>query len=73
MNQIPFCDLSRALAPIRNEIDNAIAGCLDQSSFLRGLQTQAFEYEWAAFCGQKYAICCNSGTDALTLATTALV
>ena len=72
MNLIPFCDLSRALSPIRNEIDRAIAGCLDQSSFLRGVQTRAFEEEWASFCGQKYAICCNSGTDALTLAATAL-
>ena len=72
MPLIPFCDLSRALAPIRRDIDVAIAGCLDRSSFLHGIQTMAFEEEWAAFCGQKYAICCNSGTDALTLASTAL-
>jgi dTDP-4-amino-4,6-dideoxygalactose transaminase len=69
---IPFCDLSRALAPIRGDIDAAIVGCLDRSSFLHGFQTKAFEEEWAAFCGQKYAVCCNSGTDALTLASTAL-
>ena len=72
MTLIPFCDLSRALAPIRRDIDAAIAGCLDRSSFLHGFQTKAFEEEWADFCGQKYAVCCNSGTDALTLASTAL-
>lgn len=72
MIPIPFCDLGRALAPIRTDIDNAIAGCLDRSIFLHGIQTRAFEEEWAAFCGQKYAVCCNSGTDALTLAATAL-
>ena len=72
MKPIPFCDLHRANATIRDDIDRAIAGCIDRSSFLRGLQTEAFEEEWAAYCGQSYAVCCNSGTDALTLAATAL-
>lgn len=72
MALIPFCDLSRAISPIRSEIDRAIANCLDKSTFLYGTQTKAFEEEWADFCGQKYAVCCNSGTDALTLASTAL-
>jgi dTDP-4-amino-4,6-dideoxygalactose transaminase len=72
MNSIPFCDLSRANNPIRKDIDQAIAGCIDRSSYLRGRQTQLFEEEWADFCGQKYAVCCNSGTDALSLAALAL-
>jgi dTDP-4-amino-4,6-dideoxygalactose transaminase len=72
MSPIPFCDLSRALTPIRSDIGTAIDGCLDRTSFLNGYQTKAFEEEWAVFCGQKYAVCCNSGTDALTLASTAL-
>ncbi|MBU3728426.1 MAG: erythromycin biosynthesis sensory transduction protein eryC1 [Phycisphaerales bacterium] len=69
---IPFCDLSRAHGPIRADIDAAIRACIDSSAFLRGPQTQAFEEEWAAFCGQRHAVTCNSGTDALTLAATAL-
>lgn len=72
MNTIPFCDLQRSNEPIRKEIERAIAGCIDRSSYLRGTQTQLFEEEWAAFCGQQYAVCCNSGTDALTLAATAM-
>lgn len=72
MNPIPFCDLSRVHAPLRKELDQAIASCLDTSTFLRGPQTRAFEEEWAAYCGQGYAVCCNSGTDALTLGATAL-
>ena len=72
MTAITYCNLGLAIAPIRREIDNAIAGCIDQSSFLHGFQTRTFEEEWAAFCGQQYAVCCNSGTDALTLAATAL-
>jgi len=69
---ITFCDLSRANDPIRKDIDKAIAGCINRSSYLRGPQTQLFEEEWAAFCGQKYAVCCNSGTDALSLAAMVL-
>ena len=72
VTKIPFCDLSRAHAPIRGEIERAIADCMDRSSFLRGSQTRAFEEEWANYCGQAFAVCCNSGTDALTIAATAL-
>jgi dTDP-3-amino-3,4,6-trideoxy-alpha-D-glucose transaminase len=40
--------------------------------FLRGPEAEAFEQEWAAYCGQSFCIGCASGTDALTLAATAL-
>ena len=69
---IPFCDLGRALAPIRSEVDNAIRRTLDRGWFLRGPEVIAFEEEWAARCGQLHAVCCNSGTDALTIAAIAL-
>lgn len=69
---IAYCDLSRAHAPIRRDIDRAIARCLDRSVYLRGPEARAFEEEWAAYCGQQYAVCCDSGTDALSLAARAL-
>jgi dTDP-4-amino-4,6-dideoxygalactose transaminase len=69
---VPFCDLSRAVSPIRQEIETAIQAVIDSGWFLRGPQTEAFEEEWAAYCGQRYCVACNSGTDALTLAATAL-
>jgi dTDP-4-amino-4,6-dideoxygalactose transaminase len=69
---IPFCDLSRAISPIRSEIDATIKRTIDRSWFLRGPETAAFEKEWAQYCGQRYAVACNSGTDALTIAAIAL-
>jgi dTDP-3-amino-3,4,6-trideoxy-alpha-D-glucose transaminase len=69
---IPFCDLSRAISPIRREIDAAIRRTIDRGWFLRGPETTAFEEEWAQYCGQGYAVACNSGTDALTIAAIAL-
>jgi dTDP-3-amino-3,4,6-trideoxy-alpha-D-glucose transaminase len=69
---IPFCDLSRALEPIRTDIDRAISQVVSSGWFLRGKETALFEEEWAEYCGQSYAVSCNSGTDALTLAALAL-
>jgi dTDP-4-amino-4,6-dideoxygalactose transaminase len=71
-NRIPFCDLTRALVPLRTKIDGALDRVIDKAWFLRGRETEAFEEEWAAYCGQKYCVTCNSGTDALTLAALAL-
>jgi dTDP-4-amino-4,6-dideoxygalactose transaminase len=69
---IPFCDLHRALDPIRHDVDRAISDVISSGWFLRGKETSAFEEEWAQRCGQNYAVCCGSGTDALTLAAIAL-
>jgi dTDP-4-amino-4,6-dideoxygalactose transaminase len=69
---IPYCDLSRAHEPIRRDLDRAISRCMDRSVYLRGPEARAFEGEWAAYCGQAYAVCCDSGTDALSLAARAL-
>jgi dTDP-4-amino-4,6-dideoxygalactose transaminase len=69
---IAFCDLDRALTPIRADIDRAISQVISSGWFLRGKQTSAFEEEWANYCGQSYSVCCNSGTDGLTLAALAM-
>ncbi len=71
-HSIAFCDLGRALAPIRRDIDAALARVVSSGWFLRGPETAAFEAEWAAYCGQAFCVTCNSGTDALTIAGIAL-
>lgn len=70
--RIPFCDLTRALQPLRPAIDAAAARVVDSGWFLRGPEVQAFEREWAAYCGQDHCVSCGSGTDALTIAALAL-
>lgn len=71
-DKILLNDLSRIHAPIRAELNRAMARVLDSNWFLRGREVEAFEEEWADFCGQKYCVACNSGTDALTLAALAM-
>ena len=70
--KIPLNDLARIHSPIRAELDRAVARVLDSGWFLRGREVTAFEDEWADYCGQKYCVACNSGTDALTIAALAL-
>jgi dTDP-4-amino-4,6-dideoxygalactose transaminase len=70
--RIPFCDLKRALRPLRGEIERTLRRVLDRGYFLRGPETEAFESEWAVYCGQAYCVSCGSGTDALTLGALAL-
>ncbi len=72
IDRVPFCDLTRANHALRAEVDRAIAGVIDRGLFLRGAEVEAFEAEWARYCGQAYCVSCNSGTDALTLAATAM-
>ena len=71
-DRVPFCDLTRANHPIRADVDEAIARVIDRGWFLRGAETEAFEAEWANYCGQLHCVSCNSGTDALTLAAAAM-
>jgi dTDP-4-amino-4,6-dideoxygalactose transaminase len=70
--RIAFNDLARLNGDLRRGIDRAIGRVLDSGMFLRGAECAAFEEEWAQACGQRFAVVCNSGTDALTLAAAAL-
>jgi dTDP-4-amino-4,6-dideoxygalactose transaminase len=65
---IPFVDLKAQHQSIRPELDAAIAGVLDSCQFVLGESVDAFESEFAAYCGSRYAVAVNSGTSALHLA-----
>jgi dTDP-3-amino-3,4,6-trideoxy-alpha-D-glucose transaminase len=65
-------DTKTPLAPLRDRIDAAIAGVLDDGRFILGPNVSAFEEEFASFCGARHAIGVANGTDALTLALQAM-
>jgi dTDP-4-amino-4,6-dideoxygalactose transaminase len=69
---IPFIDFTRQNEAIRSEVDAGWQSVIAQSSFIMGAQVKAFEDEFARYCGVKYALGVNSGTDALYLALSAL-
>ncbi len=69
---IEFVDLKRQYKLIKREIDVAIKRVLNNSNFILGKEVEDFEKKLAQFCGVKYAVGLNSGTDALSLSLKSL-
>ena len=69
---VPLFDTSTPLAPLRDRIDAAIRGVLDDSRYILGPNVAAFEQEFAAYLGARHAIGVANGTDALTIALRAM-
>ncbi|GAC1342348.1 MAG: DegT/DnrJ/EryC1/StrS family aminotransferase [Ktedonobacteraceae bacterium] len=66
--QIPLVDLRLQYRTIKYEVIAAIEDVLADMNLFLGPQTQAFEQEFAAYCGCRYGVGLSSGTDALALA-----
>jgi dTDP-4-amino-4,6-dideoxygalactose transaminase len=65
---IPFIALTRQYASIKDEVDAAIGRVLARGWFILGEEVAAFEEEFAAYVGARYAVGVGSGTEALHLA-----
>jgi dTDP-4-amino-4,6-dideoxygalactose transaminase len=66
--QIPLVDLQAQYRTIKHEIMASFENVLEDMQLFLGPQCQAFEQEFAAFCGCRYGVGLSSGTDALALA-----
>jgi len=69
---VPLFDTEGMLAPLRGEIEAAVGSVISSGRFILGPNVEAFEREFAEYCGVKHAIGVANGTDALTLALRAL-
>lgn len=65
---VPFLDLSRQYGGLRTEVLEAVDRVFSSAQFVLGKEVEAFEEEFAAYCGVHYAIAVSSGTSALHLA-----
>jgi dTDP-3-amino-3,4,6-trideoxy-alpha-D-glucose transaminase len=72
MQRIPLLDLARRAATLEPELSLAIERVLRSGRLLLGAETEAFEAEFAAFCGRRHAVAVASGTEALRLSLAAL-
>lgn len=68
MEKVAFNDLGVHYQAVKGEIDAAIQRVLDRGWFILGPEVEAFEAEFAAYCGARYAVGVGSGTEALHLA-----
>lgn len=69
---IPLVDLAAQHRTLENALREALSRMLESSAFILGEEVEAFEREFAAFCGVKHAVGVGNGLDALTLALKAM-
>ena len=72
MGTVELFDIATPLAPLRAQFDAAIARVLDSGQFILGPEVEAFEREFAAYCGTRHAVGVANGTEALTIALRAM-
>jgi len=70
--EIPFARLDHADSELLHELLAAVARVAESGAFTLGEEVDAFEREFAAYCGTEHAVGVSSGTDALALALRAL-
>lgn len=66
--RVPLVDLHAQYKTIKQEVMASFDDVLESMQLFLGPQAQAFENEFAAYCGCRYGIGLSSGTDALVLA-----
>jgi dTDP-4-amino-4,6-dideoxygalactose transaminase len=69
---VPLVDLSRLHPAILDEAQEAFERISRSGAFTFGEELEAFEAEFAAYCGAAHCVGVSDGTDALRLALTAL-
>jgi dTDP-4-amino-4,6-dideoxygalactose transaminase len=72
VTKIPFFDLKRQFAPLREEILQELADICDEQAFILGPNVLALEGAIAKLCGAGFGIGTSSGTDAELLILMAL-
>ena len=71
---VPFLDLRRPHKEVGAEIEGVLRGVLAGGSYILGREVEAFEGEWASFCGARGgAAGVGNGTDALALVASGAV
>jgi dTDP-4-amino-4,6-dideoxygalactose transaminase len=70
--KVPMLDLKTEYAQLRDEILPALDRVCQNSAFVLGEEVEAFEREFADFCGTRYCVALSSGTAALHVGLLAL-
>ena len=65
---VPFLDLKAAYLELKSDIDAAVARVLDSGWYILGEEVDAFEAEFASYCGARHCVGVANGLDALHLA-----
>jgi dTDP-4-amino-4,6-dideoxygalactose transaminase len=64
---VPFLDLRAGYLELRDELDAAALRVLDSGWYILGAEVEAFENEWATYCGVAHCVGVGNGLRALEL------
>lgn len=67
MNRVPFADLDAARAEMGGALEAAVERVLKSGRFLLGPELEAFEREFADYCGTRHCVGVGSGLAAIEL------
>ncbi|MCI8967754.1 MAG: DegT/DnrJ/EryC1/StrS family aminotransferase [Lachnospiraceae bacterium] len=69
---VPYQDLAGIHRTIYGELEEAFRGVLHGEWYIRGVNCQAFEREFALYCGAQFCVGVGNGLDAIRLSLMAL-
>jgi len=72
MREIKMVDLRDQYLKIKENIDSAIHGVIDSTSFINGKEVKEFQFKLEEYLRIKHVVPCANGTDALQIALMAL-
>jgi dTDP-4-amino-4,6-dideoxygalactose transaminase len=72
MHGVPFLDLRGAYLELQQEIDEAVRRVTASGWYVGGAEVEAFEAQFARYCGARHCVGVANGLEALQLALAAL-
>ena len=72
LQRVPYLDLSAQYATIKDVLRAAIDEVFETNAYVLGPAVEAFERDFAAFCGNEHCVGVNNGTAALHVTLAAL-
>lgn len=69
---IPFLEMKAPYLELQSELDEAYRRVMESGQYILGDEVQAFEAEYAAYCGVKHCVGVGNGLEALHLILRAL-
>jgi len=64
---VPFLEIKPAYLELRDELDAAYRRVMDSGRYILGAEVEAFEAEFAAYCGVRHCVTVGNGLEALFL------
>lgn len=65
--KVPFSTVEFTNREVMQELERAFHDVMDNNWFVRGMYNEAFERDFAAYCGTQTAVGCGNGLDGLML------